>query len=113
MRALLWVLRIVLFLLLFTFAVKNSSPVNVRFFLDAAWQAPLIIVLLAFFVGGAALAVLSLMTMLFRLRRQVAELQRELAGAQAGKPDGSDLLSSTRLHNKTGAPVILTKSPHD
>ena len=113
MRALLWVLRIVLFLLLFTFAVKNSAPVSVRFFLDAAWQAPLIIVWLAFFVGGAALAVLSLMTMLFRLRRQVAELQRELAHARVGEQDASEFLADDRPHNEIGTSVILTKSPHD
>jgi putative membrane protein len=77
MRAWLWASRIVLFLVLFTFAVKNTEPVGVRFFLDTVWQAPLIIVLLAFFVAGAALAVLSLMGSLFALRREVARLKRQ------------------------------------
>lgn len=48
MRALLWASRIVLFLFLFAFAIKNTEPVGVRFLLDTVWQAPLVIVLLVF-----------------------------------------------------------------
>ncbi|MEF8698135.1 MAG: LapA family protein [Candidatus Accumulibacter sp. UW26] len=77
MRALLWASRIFLFLFLLMFAVKNTEPVGVHFFLGTVWQAPLIIVLLAFFVAGAALAVLSLMGSLFALRREVARLKRQ------------------------------------
>jgi putative membrane protein len=78
MRALLWASRIVLFILLFAFAIKNTEPVGVRFLLDTVWQAPLVIVLLVFFVAGAALAVLSLLGSVFGLRREVAKLKREL-----------------------------------
>jgi uncharacterized integral membrane protein len=78
MRALLWASRIILFLLLFAFAIKNTEPVGVRFLLDTVWQAPLVIVLLVFFVAGATLAVLSLLGSVFGLRREVAKLKREL-----------------------------------
>ncbi len=78
MRALLWAARIVLFLFLLVFAIKNTEPVGVRFLLDTVWHAPLVIVLLAFFVAGAALAVLSLLGSVFGLRREVAKLKREL-----------------------------------
>jgi putative membrane protein len=77
MRALLWGCRIFIFLFLFAFALKNTDPVSVRFFLDTAWQAPLIIIVLAFFAGGAALGVLSLLGTVFGLRREVSRLQRE------------------------------------
>ena len=60
---------------------KNTGPVSVRFFLDTAWQAPLIIIVLAFFAGGAALGVLSLLGTVFGLRREVSRLKRE-----AGQP---------------------------
>ncbi len=76
MRALLWGCRIFIFLFLFAFALKNTDPVSVRFFLDTAWQAPLIIIVLAFFAGGAALGVLSLLGTVFVLRREVARLKR-------------------------------------
>jgi putative membrane protein len=76
MRVLLWGCRIFIFLFLLAFALKNSDPVSVRFFFDSDWQAPLIIIVLAFFAGGAALGVLSLLGTVFGLRREVSRLKR-------------------------------------
>jgi putative membrane protein len=81
MRALLWASRIFIFLFLFAFAIKNTDPVSVRFFFDAAWQAPLVIVVLAFFAGGAVLGALSLLGTIFGLRRETGRLRRELQQA--------------------------------
>ena len=83
MRSLLWFSRVVLFLFIFAFAIKNTDPVGVRFFLDTVWQAPLVIVLLVSFAGGAVFAVLSLLGTLFSQRREVNRLKRELKVAQA------------------------------
>ena len=77
MRIVLWGCRLFIFLFLLAFALKNSDPVSVRFFFDSAWQAPLIIVALAFFAGGAALGVLSLLGTVFGLRREVSRLKRD------------------------------------
>jgi lipopolysaccharide assembly protein A len=77
MRALLWGIRLLVFMFLLAFALKNTDPVSVRFFFDAAWQAPLIIIVLAFFAGGAVLGALSLLGTVFSLRRQVSRLKRE------------------------------------
>jgi len=77
MRALSWACRIFIFLFLLAFALKNTDPVSVRFFLDTEWQAPLIIIVLAFFAGGAALGVLSLLGTIFGLRREVSRLKRD------------------------------------
>ncbi|HRD93741.1 MAG TPA: LapA family protein [Accumulibacter sp.] len=82
MRSLLWFSRVVLFLFIFAFAIKNTDPVGVRFFLDTVWQAPLVIVLLVSFAGGAVFAVLSLLGTLFSQRREVNRLKRELKVAQ-------------------------------
>ena len=78
----LWACRIFVFLFLLAFALKNTDPVSVRFFFDAAWQAPLIIIMLAFFSGGAFLGVLSLLGTVFGLRREVARLKREASQAK-------------------------------
>ena len=78
MRWLLWILRIALFLLLLAFATRNSDPVNVNFFLDTAWHAPLVIILLAFFAGGVVFSMLFLFGALSGRRREVARLKREL-----------------------------------
>ena len=77
MRVLLWGCRIFIFLFLLAFALKNSDLVSVRFFFDTVWQAPLVIIVLAFFAGGAALGVLSLLGTVFGLRREVSRLKRE------------------------------------
>lgn len=88
MRSLLWFSRVVLFLFIFAFAIKNTDPVGVRFFLDTVWQAPLVIVLLVSFAGGAVFAVLSLLGTLFSQRREVNRLKRELKAAQASVMGG-------------------------
>ncbi len=77
MRAVLWGFRAFIFLFLLAFALKNTDQVSVRFFFDTAWQAPLIIIVLAFFAGGALLGVLSLLGTVFGLRREVSRLKRE------------------------------------
>lgn len=83
MRTLVWLVRGFIFLFLFAFAVKNTDPVSLRFFLDTAWQAPLVIVLLVFFAAGAFLGALSLFGTIFGLRREIARLKRELKTAHA------------------------------
>ena len=77
MRAVVWAGRLVVFLFLCAFALKNADTVAVRFFFDSVWQAPLIIVCLAFFCAGVALGIVSPLATIFRLRRRVARLQRD------------------------------------
>ncbi|WP_263771066.1 LapA family protein [Propionivibrio soli] len=79
MRAVLWGCRIFIFLFLLAFALKNTEPVSVRFFFDATWQAPLIIIVLAFFAGGAVLGLMALLGTVFGLRREISRLKREVA----------------------------------
>ena len=78
-----WVLRALVFLALLLFALKNSDPVTLHFFLDRTWQASLVLVLLAFFALGAALGVLACLTKLFSQRREIAALKREIERRQA------------------------------
>jgi putative membrane protein len=79
-RALAWTLRVILFLALFLFALKNTDSISLRLYFDQVWQAPLILVLLVFFVAGAAMGVLATLTTVFRQRRDIARLQRKLHG---------------------------------
>jgi uncharacterized integral membrane protein len=78
MRALAWALRIILFLALFLFALKNTDSVSLRLYFDQVWQAPLILVLLVFFAAGAAMGVLAMLATVFTQRRDIARLRREL-----------------------------------
>jgi len=43
-----------IFLLLLSFAVKNSEMATVRYYLDLEWEMPLIIILLICFTAGTA-----------------------------------------------------------
>ncbi|MGP1678899.1 MAG: LapA family protein [Burkholderiales bacterium] len=78
MRVLAWTLRIILFLALFLLALKNTDTVNLHLYFDQVWPAPLILVLLVFFAAGAAMGVLATLATVFRQRREIARLQREL-----------------------------------
>ena len=82
MKILTWALRFFLFLFLLAFALQNTDPVQLRFLLGQSWQAPLVIVLLAFLVGGALLGVLSLLGMIFRQRREISRLKSRLESIQ-------------------------------
>jgi len=79
MRYLVWALRIVLFLLVLLFALKNTDPVTVRFFGDYVFAGvPLIVVLLlAFFVGAIFAWLVSIPTRV-RKTREVSRLKGEV-----------------------------------
>ena len=78
MRYLTWLLRIVLFLALLGFAVKNDQPVVLHYFFDYEWKSSLVVVLLLFFAMGVGIGMLALLGNIFRQRREIAVLKRDL-----------------------------------
>ncbi len=78
MRYLNWLLRAILFFILFGFAVKNDQPVVLRYFFGYEWQASLVLILLLFFAVGTGVGALSVLGNIFRQRREIAMLKREL-----------------------------------
>jgi len=86
MRILTWTIRIALFILLLAFAARNTESVTLRFYFDLAWQAPLVVLLLAFFAAGALLGVLAAAGAVLRRRREASRLRRALR-AQAPMRD--------------------------
>ena len=83
MTALTWALRLIIFVLLVVFAAQNTDPASLHLLPGQVWQAPLVIVLLLFFVGGVVLGALSLVGVIFRQRREIARLKR---GTQRAAP---------------------------
>jgi len=81
-----WALRILLFLLLLGFVLKNTAPVTVHFYLGSQWQASLALVLLVCFAVGAAAGVLAGLTYVYRQRREILRLRKELR-AKPGAPE--------------------------
>ena len=86
MKYLLWFLRVLLFLVLLGFAIKNTDPVAVRFYLGGEWEAPLVFVLLVAFAIGAAAGVAASLGVVFRKRREIAGLRKELRSSKAEQP---------------------------
>lgn len=86
MRYLSWVFRILLFVLLFGFALKNSDPVTVRFYLGAHWEASLALVVLVFFAIGIAAGAIACFAYIYRQRREILQLRKELR-AKPGLPE--------------------------
>ena len=76
MTALTWATRLLIFSLLVVFALQNTDPVFLNFLPGQVWQAPLVIILLVFFAGGALLGVLSVLGVIFRQRREISRLKR-------------------------------------
>jgi lipopolysaccharide assembly protein A len=86
MSAITWTVRLAIFLFLLAFAVKNTEPVTLRFFFDLAWQAPLVALLLAFFVAGAALGAAAMAGGWLRQRRELQRLQLAQGAAPQSFP---------------------------
>ena len=76
-----WLLRALLFLAVFAFALMNTDPVTLRFFLGRTWEIPMILALLLFFAFGAAIGVLACLPRLLGQRREIQKLERELRAA--------------------------------
>ena len=87
MRLVSWLFRIVLFAgaLLFAAAnIKTNTELNVG--VDMV-TAPLVLFLLVFFVGGVVVGLLSVVPALFRQRREIGRLRKELkVAAKAPAP---------------------------
>ena len=80
MRYLVWILRLVVFVVVLMFALKNTGPVDVKFFADhVVADVPLIVVMLAVFVLGVVLGLLIAAPSIMRRRREASKLRRDVA----------------------------------
>lgn len=77
MTALLWIFRIAVFLFLLGFAIKNSAPISVRFYLDTVWHAPLVLVLFLAFGLGVLVGLGTLTGTVIRLRKASGRVSAE------------------------------------
>ncbi|MET0265870.1 MAG: LapA family protein [Duganella sp.] len=77
------IVGIVLFVLFFGFALKNTQEVDLHLFLHYELRGPLVLMLLGCFVAGAVLGVLALTPTVFRYRRENNKLKATIATLQA------------------------------
>jgi putative membrane protein len=76
MKLLAWVVKLGFFLLVLWFALKNTTPVPVRFSADFMLErVPLIVVMLICVAVGALLGALALALPIYKMRREVMRLR--------------------------------------
>jgi lipopolysaccharide assembly protein A len=86
MRIITWALRLIVFVLLVAFAAKNVEPVTLRFYFDLALQTPLVVALFGFFAVGVLFGILALLGAVFRQRREISRLRRQVAPSPEPPP---------------------------
>lgn len=77
MKLIFRLVALALFIVFFDFALKNTDEVVLRFFWGSEARSPMILLLLAFFIGGVALGVLAMMTSTLSYRRELNRLKKE------------------------------------
>lgn len=75
-RLLTLIAKLILFLLLLAFAVKNGEAVTVRYLMGLEWQVPLSLALLVAFALGALLGLLAASRQILGCRRECARLRK-------------------------------------
>lgn len=91
MRLLIWIVRIVVFLLLLAFLSRNSGTVGVQFFFESLWNVPLSLLMLVFFVAGVLLGVTATTATMLRQRRELGRLRALVEKAERATESGSSL----------------------
>ena len=79
----------VLFVLFFGFALKNTQEVDLHFFLGYKLGGPLVLMLLAFFIAGAALGILAMSPTVFRHRREASQHKNTVQALQSAAGTGT------------------------
>ena len=90
MRVLIWFVRIVLFILLFGFAARNTDKVDLLFFFGKKWSFPLIFIILVAFSIGALMGATARVASSLRQRREISRLSKQLARAELAAEQASD-----------------------
>jgi lipopolysaccharide assembly protein A len=106
MRILIRVVWLVVFLLLFAFAVTNTASTELNFVGSMVWRAPLVVLLLVFFLAGFVFGVIALMPGWVRMQIELRRLRRLNASVNVPVPgpDGQvaqDNIQSVALGART------------
>jgi uncharacterized integral membrane protein len=99
MNVLAWLLRLLFFLAVLWFALKNTMPVTVRLTESLRWdEVPLVLVMLGCLLVGMLLGAIALAPRLYRLHRRAAvadsDEKRARAAPQAEVEVGGDRIAN-------------------
>jgi lipopolysaccharide assembly protein A len=69
MRLLVWLVRAVIFFVLFAFALNNQHNASIHWFFEQQWRAPMVFIVLAAFALGCAFGVFAMVPSWWQHRR--------------------------------------------
>lgn len=95
MRYVMWVLRLIIFLIFLGFALQNTELVILKGFLGYSWQAPLIFIVLACFIVGVICGVLASLSSTVALRRKLIAVRKKLK--EKTPESHASLMTETRI----------------
>lgn len=78
MKTIAWILRILLFVILLIFAVKNDHLVVLKSFFGQQWQVQLIVVILIAFSVGVGFGVIFPLAGMLRYRQKISRLSKRV-----------------------------------
>lgn len=107
MRVLTWLLRGVVFFVLFAFALNNMHPVEVQWFWGYKSQAPMVFIVLAVFGLGCIIGVLAMVPSWWRHRR----VARQRLRLMPDKPVVQTPLAS-HANSRSGHSTLPAELPH-
>ena len=90
MKLIVWLVRALVFVLLLVLALANTQSATLNFLAGYAWQAPLIVIGLAFFAVGLIAGLFSAMPAMVRLKLENGRLKRDLRTAREMPAAASD-----------------------
>jgi len=90
MKMIVWLVRALVFVLLLVLALANTQSATLNFVAGYAWQAPLILIGLAFFGVGLVAGLVSSLPAMVRLKLENGRLKRDLRTAREAPPAVSE-----------------------
>ena len=106
MNVIAWLLRLLFFLAVLWFALKNTMPVTVRLTENLRWDdVPLVLVMLGCLLAGLLLGAMALAPRLYRLHRRAAALdsgEKRLRAAPQPEAGGDQLANVARRAGAVG-----------
>src|SRR5512134_2518278 len=90
-----WIVVAVVFVALLFISLQNTQSARLTLFNLAAWEAPLIVMVLVAFACGAAAELLAGAMRTTRLKRQVARLRREQRSGGDALPAATSAVPGT------------------
>jgi uncharacterized integral membrane protein len=72
------IITVLLFIIFFGFAIKNTETATLHFFMGYEFAGPLVLMLLIFFIAGIVFGVFAMLPTLLRHRRDLTKHKKNL-----------------------------------